>query len=72
MAAALSSKTLVVTASDGLHVLALATGTDLWHGKVAGVPDQVGNPVIVNDPVKGATIYVNDYANLYALTPSAP
>jgi hypothetical protein len=27
----------------------------------------VGNPVIVNDPARGAVLYVADYAKLYAL-----
>jgi hypothetical protein len=68
MAAALSSRTLVVTAPDGLHILSLATGTDLWHGTPSGVTTQIGNPIIVNDPVKGGTVYVTDYQGLYALT----
>jgi hypothetical protein len=69
IAAALGSRTLIVTASDGIHVLALATGADLWHGRPAGITGIVGNPVIVNDPARGAVVYVEDYGKLYALTP---
>ena len=68
MVAALSSRTLIVTAPDGIHILSLLTGQDLWHGKPSGISNQIGNPIIVNDPVKGATLYVNDYQGLYALT----
>jgi hypothetical protein len=70
MVAALSSRTLIVTANDGMHVLSLATGADVWHGAISGTPAywRAGNPIIVNDPVKGATIYVTDYQGLYALT----
>ena len=42
IAAALGSRTLVVTASDGIHILALATGADLWNGRPAGVSGTVG------------------------------
>ena len=68
IAAALGSRTLVVTAYDGIHILALGTGVDLWHGRVTGIPGNVGNPVIVNDPVKGAVVYVEDGGKLYALS----
>jgi hypothetical protein len=68
IAAALGSRTLVVTAYDGIHVLALGTGVDLWHGRVTGIPGNVGNPVIVNDPAKGAVVYVEDGGKLYALS----
>ncbi len=69
MVAAYSSKTLVVTAGDGVHILSLANGTDLWHGAITGVSSHVYNPIIVNDPTAGPTIYVVDYAGLYALKP---
>jgi hypothetical protein len=69
IAAALGSRTLVVTASDGIHILALATGANVWSGRPAGVPGIVGNPVIVNDPARGAVVYVEDYGKLYALAP---
>jgi len=68
LAAALSSRTLIVTAPDGFHILSLPTGADIWHGTPSGTSNQIGNPIIVNDPVKGATLYVTDYAGLYALT----
>ena len=68
MVAALSSRTLIVTAPDGIHVLSLLNGQDLWHGTPSGISNQIGNPIIVNDPVKGATLYVTDYQGLYALT----
>jgi hypothetical protein len=69
IAAALGSRTLVVTAYDGVHILAMSTGADLWNGKPAGVPGAVYNPIIVNDPARGAVVYVEDYGKLYALTP---
>ncbi|MBA2684278.1 MAG: PQQ-binding-like beta-propeller repeat protein [Gemmatimonadaceae bacterium] len=69
VAAALGSRTLVVTASDGVHILALATGADQWHGRIAGISGTAGNPIIVNDPARGAIVYVEDYSKLYALTP---
>jgi outer membrane protein assembly factor BamB len=68
IAAALGSRTLVVTAYDGIHILALGTGVDLWHARVTGIPGNVGNPVIVNDPAKGAVVYVEDYGKVYALS----
>ena len=68
IAAALGSRTLVVTAYDGIHILALGTGVDLWHARVTGIPGNVGNPVIVNDPAKGAVVYVEDGGKLYALS----
>lgn len=71
IAAALGSRTLVVTASDGVHILALGTGADLWHGRIAGIAGTAANPVIVNDPSRGAIVYVEDYTKLYALTPPA-
>ncbi|HEY1957578.1 MAG TPA: PQQ-binding-like beta-propeller repeat protein [Polyangiaceae bacterium] len=55
MAAAVPSDTLVVTASDGVHVLSLATGADTWTGKVTGAKNVVHDPVIV-----GKTVYVVD------------
>ena len=58
-----------MTASDGVHILALGTGADLWHGRVPGVTGTVTNPVIVNDPARGAIVYVEDYGKLYALVP---
>ncbi len=51
MAAALPSGTLVVTASDGVHVLSLATGADTWHGPVPGAMGPVHDPVLVGDMV---------------------
>ncbi|MDQ6780115.1 MAG: PQQ-like beta-propeller repeat protein [Candidatus Eremiobacteraeota bacterium] len=67
MCAALASNTLVVTANDGLHVLSLANGGALWHGTVAGAQGTVMNPVIVNDPARGATVYVTDNRGVIAL-----
>ena len=55
MAAAIPSGTLVVTASDGVHVLSLATGKDQWHGAVPGAVNPVHDPVLVGD-----TVYVVD------------
>ena len=55
LAAAVPSGTLVVTASDGIHVLSLATGQDQWHGAVPGAKNRVHDPVIV-----GNAVYVID------------
>ena len=55
MAAAIPSNTLVVTASDGVHILSLTTGADTWSGKVTGAKYVVHDPVIV-----GKTLYVVD------------
>jgi len=57
LAAAVPSGTLVVTASDGIHILSLATGLDQWHGPVAGATNPVHDPVIV-----GNVVYVVDSA----------
>jgi outer membrane protein assembly factor BamB len=51
LAAAVPSGTLVVTASDGIHVLSLATGQDKWHGAVPGATNAVHDPVLVGDMV---------------------
>jgi outer membrane protein assembly factor BamB len=55
MAAAIPSGTLVVTASDGVHVLSLSTGQDTWSGKITGAKFKVHDPVIV-----GKMVYVVD------------
>jgi hypothetical protein len=55
LAAAVPSGTLVVTASDGIHVVSLSTGEDKWHGPVAGAKHPVHDPVIV-----GNVLYVVD------------
>jgi len=55
MAAAIPSGTLVVTATDGVHVLSLSTGQDTWSGKITGAKYTVHDPVIV-----GKTVYVVD------------
>lgn len=70
MCAALGSNTLLVTSVDGsLHLLKLADGTEIWHGAVAGAVGTVANPVIVNDPARGATVYVTDNRGVIALVP---
>jgi len=69
MCAALGSNTLVVTANDGVHILNLANGADLWHGAIAGAQGTVSDPVIVNDPARGATVYVTDNRGVIALAP---
>jgi len=53
MAAASGSNTLLVASSQNLYLLNLANGTEIWHGKVAGVVGGIENPVIVNDPARG-------------------
>jgi outer membrane protein assembly factor BamB len=55
LAAAVPSGTLVVTASDGIHVLSLTTGQDQWHGAVMGATNVVHDPVLV-----GKNVYVVD------------
>ena len=55
MSAAIPSGTLVVTASDGVHVLSLSSGQDTWSGKITGAKFTVHDPVIV-----GKTVYVVD------------
>ena len=67
MAAALVSNTLVVTSYDGVHLLNIANGTDMWHGGPTGV----SNPIIVNDPAVGATVYVIDGTGVIALVPTS-
>ncbi|MEP6691654.1 MAG: Ig-like domain-containing protein [Gemmatimonadaceae bacterium] len=69
LAAALPSNTLVVAAQDGLHLLSLATGAEIWKGTVSGASGRVRNPVLVNDPVQGPILYVVDYNAVYALKP---
>ncbi|MDQ6830888.1 MAG: Ig-like domain-containing protein [Gemmatimonadota bacterium] len=69
LAAALGSNTLIVTAYDGIHILSLGDGSELWKGAVPQSSGRVRNPVIVNDPVKGPIVYVMDYSALFALVP---
>ncbi len=67
LAAALGSGTLIATASNGIHVLSLLTGADLWHGTATGASGTPHDPVIVNDPVNGPVLYVVDNAGVIAL-----
>lgn len=69
MAAASGSNTLLVTSGQSLYVLQLSNGAVTWHGKVAGVVGGVNNPVIVNDPARGAVVYVTDSRGVIALVP---
>ena len=62
LVAAMGSATLVVTASDGVHVLELAHGKSVWTGKVPQAPGAVYDPVLV-----GKRLYVEDSQALYAL-----
>jgi hypothetical protein len=55
LAAALGSNSLIVTATDAIHVLSLTDGSDTWHGTPTMVKGPVQNPVIV-----GHTLYVVD------------
>ena len=55
LAAAVPSGTLVVTASDGVHILSLSTGADQWHGMIQGAKYAVHDPVLV-----GSVVYVVD------------
>jgi outer membrane protein assembly factor BamB len=63
LAAALGSSTLVVTASDGVHLLKLADGSEVWKGVPMMATGTVQNPIIV-----GSTVYVIDQGGLLALT----
>ena len=63
LAAALGSDTLVVTATDGIHLLSLATGMETWKGMPAQAMGSVSNPVVV-----GNMVYVVDTSGLLALT----
>jgi len=67
MAAALVSNTLVVTSYNGVHLINIANGTDLWHGGPTGA----SNPIIVNDPSVGAKVYVVDGTGVIALVPTS-
>jgi hypothetical protein len=67
MAAALVSNTLVVTSYNGVHLLNIANGSDMWHGGPTGA----SNPIIVNDPAVGATVYVIDGTGVIALVPTS-
>jgi outer membrane protein assembly factor BamB len=66
MAAALVSNTLVVPSFDGVHILNLTNGNDMGHSGPTGT----SNPIIVNDPSLGATVYVTDSTGIIALTPT--
>lgn len=55
IAAALGSNTLVVTASNAIHVLSIASGTQAWSGTAPSAIGPVRNPVIV-----GSRVYVTD------------
>lgn len=61
LAAAVPSATLVVTASDGVHVLSLTDGSEKWTGKIPGAKSPVHDPVLV-----GKTVYVIDSAGSFA------
>ncbi|MBA2683839.1 MAG: Ig-like domain-containing protein [Gemmatimonadaceae bacterium] len=67
LVAALGSGTLVASSSiDGIHILSLATGVEL--SKLALSPTAaVRNPVVANDPTRGAVIYGVDSQGLVAL-----
>lgn len=68
LAAALGSGTLVAfSQTDGIHVLKLTDGTQVSHLSLS-YPNTVWNPVIVNDPVKGALIYGVTYSQLVAFS----
>jgi hypothetical protein len=55
IAVALGSATVVVTAQDGIHILSLSNGAQVWSGTVAGTTGPLKNPVIV-----GKTLYAID------------
>jgi hypothetical protein len=55
LVAATGSNTLVVTAKDGVHVLALADGSPVWSGTIPGTTGPLKNPVAL-----GKTLYAID------------
>ncbi len=65
MCAAIVSNTLIVTSFDAIHVLNMTNGSEIWHGGPAGA----SNPIIVNNPAVGATVYVTDGTGVIALVP---
>ncbi|MDQ6828018.1 MAG: Ig-like domain-containing protein, partial [Gemmatimonadota bacterium] len=70
MAAALGSGTLVVTNQEsGIHVLSLADGRELSHLVIPTLTNRLRNPIIVNDPIRGAVVYAVDDRGLIAFTP---
>jgi hypothetical protein len=69
LTAALGSNTLVATANDGIHILSLTDGHEIWKGTAQGATSRVGNPILVNDPTQGPILYVTDYQAVYALKP---
>lgn len=62
LAAALGSNTLIAAGYDGLHVLDLTSGAELWTGVIEGSVGSVRDPVVVGDRV-----YVVDGAGVIAL-----
>jgi len=62
LAAALGSASLVVTAADGLHVLALADGSQLYKGTIAQASGVLHSPVLV-----GHRLYAIDNGALVAV-----
>ena len=70
LAAALGSNTLIATSStDGIHLLSLSTGVELY--KYAITTNAVRNPVLINDPTRGSILYVLDYNGLIAFSVTA-
>jgi outer membrane protein assembly factor BamB len=61
MAAAMGSKTLVVTSGDRLVVLSLDDGAERWSGSIGG---SVERPIVV-----GRTVYVASDGALVRLDP---
>jgi hypothetical protein len=62
LAVALASQTVVVTAPDGIHILALGTGMEVWKGAVAQATGRLRDPVLV-----GKRVYAMDDGALIAL-----
>jgi hypothetical protein len=71
ISAALGSGTLVVTSrTDGIHLLSLADGRELWH-LIIPPTTWVRDPIIVNEPGKPVRVYVIDTRGVIAYS-SAP
>jgi outer membrane protein assembly factor BamB len=59
LAAAVRSRTLIVTAPDGIRLLNLVDGHLTWQGQPSGVIGRTGNPVVV-----GSRLYVTDFGEV--------
>jgi len=68
LAAALGSDSLLVTAADGIHILALSDGHELWKGLPAQVTGPLQNPVVVDHTLYAIDLGASAAGKLVALT----